>query len=131
MAATWKPLLALLKKHDACAEACQWAKDYALPAEAWAACHRPDWLLWSLAELGLRDGTKDLIFFCRAMRETPLPDGRTVWDLLTDPRSRAAVEIAERFCRGEATEQELYAATKTQTNILREIYGNPFSEARP
>ena len=47
---------------------------------------------------------------CAFVRRTPIGDGRTVWDLLTDDRSRKAVEVAERFANGEATERELDAA---------------------
>ena len=47
---------------------------------------------------------------CRFVRHTPIGDGRTVWDLLPDDRSRKAVEVAERFADGEATERELDAA---------------------
>jgi hypothetical protein len=36
---------------------------------------------------------------------------RVVWDLLTDPRSRHAVEIAERFVEGMADQQELASAS--------------------
>ena len=48
---------------------------------------------------------------CRFVRHTPIGDGRTVWDLLPDDRSRKAVEVAERFADGEATERELDAAS--------------------
>jgi hypothetical protein len=44
------------------------------------------------------------------VRETPLADGRKVWDLLTDERSRKAVEVAERHADGLATYDELAAA---------------------
>jgi hypothetical protein len=36
---------------------------------------------------------------------------RRVWHLLTDPRSRAAIEVAERFVDGAADQQELLEAS--------------------
>jgi hypothetical protein len=45
-----------------------------------------------------------------AVRNTPLPDGRKVWDLLTDERSRRAVEVKELWIDGKATDVELDAA---------------------
>lgn len=47
---------------------------------------------------------------CRFVRETPIGGGRTVWDLLTDERSRKAVGIAEAYVDGKATDAELYVA---------------------
>jgi hypothetical protein len=49
-------------------------------------------------------------FACRAIRETPAAGGGTVWDLLTDERSRRVVEVAEAYLAGAATEQDLDAA---------------------
>jgi hypothetical protein len=49
---------------------------------------------------------------CRAVRETPIGDGRTVWDLLTDERSRQAVAVAERYAAGDATDEEMRAAAR-------------------
>lgn len=50
------------------------------------------------------------LWACWCVRHTPLAGGRTTWDLLDDERSRRAVEVAERFARGEATGGELAAA---------------------
>jgi hypothetical protein len=50
------------------------------------------------------------LFACKCVRETPVGEGRTVWDLLTDERSRNAVDVAERYAIGQATQDELAAA---------------------
>jgi hypothetical protein len=44
-------------------------------------------------------------FACRCVRETMLPDGRQVWDLLSID-SRKAVETAENFISGTVSEEE-------------------------
>ena len=49
-------------------------------------------------------------FACWCVRHTPLGDGRVVWDLLTDERSRQAVEIKEAWLAGKATDQILNEA---------------------
>lgn len=61
--------------------------------------------------LWMADATETLhSMACWCVRETPLADGRKVWDLLTDERSRQAVIVKERWLRGEATDEELDAA---------------------
>ena len=47
---------------------------------------------------------------CWCLRHTPFGDGRTLWELLVDERSRRVVEVAERHVRGEATDHELFDA---------------------
>ena len=41
------------------------------------------------------------------VRHTPLADGRTVYDLLTDQRSIAAIETCEAYALGQASDEEL------------------------
>ena len=60
--------------------------------------------------LGMMSENDRRLAACCFVRRTPIGDGRTVWDLLTDDRSKRAVEVAERFADGEATERELDAA---------------------
>ena len=61
--------------------------------------------------LWVADAEKTLrLSACWCVRHTPLADGRTVWDLLTDARSKEAVVVAERFAAGNASVEELDAA---------------------
>jgi hypothetical protein len=105
-----------LRSLRACDAAITWAAGYDDLPSAWAACERGDWMLWLLATGRLADDRTLRRLACRMVRETPVydadghPDGRTVWDLLTDERSRVAVETAERWCDGRATDEELRAA---------------------
>src|SRR5262245_11190281 len=53
----------------------------------------------------LRGGGQD-----RRLRLFACACARSVWDLLPGGRSRATVEVAERFADGQAAERELWAA---------------------
>ena len=59
------------------------------------------------------------LFACWSVRNTPLADGRTVWDLLADKRSQTAVEVAERYADGLATYDELAAARDAAWDAAR------------
>jgi len=76
---------------------------------AWRVCKQPTQMCWLLRNL-IADKRKQNLLGCRLIRETPLGNGRKVWDLLTDERSRNFVEIVKRFEKAEATGYELYAA---------------------
>jgi len=92
-----------LRRLGACEEARDWAQGKNL-ATAWVTCNRPDWMLWLLDEVGYRDDRTLRLFACWCVRQ------ETCWSLLSDERSRAAVEVAERYARGDATDEELSAA---------------------
>ena len=95
---------------DACVEAHEWSKGVKDLQTAWATCPRSDWMIWALHRIDFKDERKFRLCACQCVRETPLADGRTLWDLLTDERSRNAVEVAERFAEGKATDDERSAA---------------------
>jgi hypothetical protein len=103
-----------LKKHDACTGGAKWALSISGDmADVWDAMikqDRHDWLIWTATRPGVFPDSTLRKLACRFVRETPLHDGRKVWDLLIDERSRKAVEVAELYANGKATAQELEAA---------------------
>ena len=105
-----KKYIAWLREHDACAEAIAWSEARADFAACWWECEDTAWLLWLLDHAKILDDRRARLFGCWCVRQTPLADGRVVWDLLTDERSRAAVGVAERYAVGEASADELAAA---------------------
>ena len=58
--------------------------------------------IWAATCKGVLDDKTLRLFACKCVRE--------VWHLLTDERSRKAVEVAERYAVGDATDEELDAA---------------------
>ncbi|HON83019.1 MAG TPA: hypothetical protein PLI22_02645, partial [Caldisericia bacterium] len=94
---------------DTCEPAREWLDENGITtlAEAWDQCDRADWMLWLDGALDLLTDRVRRLIACRCVRETPLSDGRKVWDLLTDERSRQAVAVAERYAAGEATDEQL------------------------
>jgi hypothetical protein len=101
----------LIAQFSPCEEGGAFLREQGTLEAAWDTCVRSDWMLWLDARLDLLTPRQRAEFACRCVRETPAGEG-TVWDLLTDDRSRRAVETAEAFMRGEATEEELREAAK-------------------
>ena len=103
-----------LKKHSACKDGAKWAlsisKDMGDVWEAMIAEEKHTWLIWTLSRAGVFPDSVLRKLACRFVRETPWADGRKAWDLLTDERSRTAIEVAELYAAGKVTYEELQAA---------------------
>ena len=77
------------------------------------------------------NGLDDALWCCRAepqyakeWRLYAVWCARQVQHLTTDPRSIAAVDVAERFANGEATQAELDAAGAAQSKRFLEVVGD-------
>jgi len=103
-----------LKKHEACKDGAKWALSISDDmADVWDAMIEQGmraWLIWTATRPGVFPDAALRKLACRFVRETPLHDGRKVWDLLVDERSRKAVEVAEAYADGKATYEELQTA---------------------
>ena len=104
-------------KFDACKSGRVWAykqtllKSKAMMSDIWPLLiARPEDLRWAATREGVFSDKDLRLMACQFVRETPLTNGRKVWDLLTDKRSRNAVIIAEKFANGEVTNAAMDAA---------------------
>jgi len=100
-------LLDYIRRRRACAQGMAIAEQHETLTEAIRACPL-EYKLWALGNLmpqRIRVGIAAHI-----VRHTPLADGRTVYDLMTDERSRAALDVCDRYAAGAATDDDLTAA---------------------
>jgi hypothetical protein len=96
-----------LRKHHACPEGYAWAVSTCSTMQQVWDTAKPEWLVWVATRPGVLDDITLRRFACWCARQ--------VWHLLTDDRSRHAVETAELFCDGKATLEELAAAKAAAT----------------
>jgi hypothetical protein len=88
--------------HGACDEGRAWARDNCQTMlEVWVTV-KPAWLVWVATRKNVLSDKALRLFACFCARQN--------WHLLTDKRSRTAVEVAERYANGLATDAELSAA---------------------
>ena len=99
----------------ACSDAVEWLRTAAHPdlASAWAACQRGDWLLWLAARLSgppWSDARRPLVLAACACAREALPAFEARFP--KDSRPRHALDTAEAWCRGDATQDEVLAAQR-------------------
>lgn len=97
-----------LRSQGACTDGVQYASQHPTLDAAIKACTEYAWLTWAVDHL--LDEPQRVAVRCYIVRHTPLADGRTVWDLLTDERSRKRIEIEEAWARGEDVSDDDRAA---------------------
>ncbi len=105
-------VIEILEALNACNEAMDWVREVK-PKTLWEViekCKRSDWQEWLLYEI-VPDVDENLLrmYGVRCVRETPLKDGRKVFDVLTDECSINALDVAECFANGIATDEDLAA----------------------
>jgi hypothetical protein len=103
-------------RHGACFAGRAWAASNCVDmADVWrrlcAGEGHIGWLVWVLSRPGVLTRRQRARLAARFAAETPLADGRTTWDLLTDERSREAIRMARRYASGRATRAHLDAAS--------------------
>ena len=119
----------LLIKLDACADAVKWAEGFETLEAAWNGCQSSRWMLWLLQHVGFDDQKTLRLYACACVRRTPLADGRTVWDLLTDEHIKNAVVVAEQFALRLATTDELRAAAEAARDAMWAAWGAVWAAA--
>lgn len=89
-------------KHNACQDGRDWALQNCATMRAVWDRAKPEWLIWIATRQGVLSD--------RELRLFAVWSARQVQHLMTDPRSVAALDVAERHANGEATDDELQAA---------------------
>ena len=91
-----------LKALGACEEAITFASKFNTFQEAWDACNRSDWMLWIIENKSWFTDNELRLFAVRCARD--------VQHLMKDKRSITAIDVAENYANGQATNYELDAA---------------------
>ena len=104
-------MVKFLKGNNACREGFKWAVDSCNSmTDVWVTA-KPEWLVWVATRPGVLDDITLRRFACFSVRQ--------IWHLLTDERSKRAVEVTELFCDGKATLAELNDAAAAAARAAR------------
>lgn len=90
--------LKLAVRLNSCIAARCFVADFKSVKDAWEACPRGDWLLWTASSLGV---DRKLLMLAK------VECASTAKHLMNDERSIRSLEVAKKYALGEATEQEL------------------------
>lgn len=89
-------------KHRACEEGKEWAlASCASMKDVWEKA-KPEWLIWV--------ATRPSVLTDKELRLFAVYCARQVQHLMTDPRSIEAIDVAEKFVQGKASDDELARA---------------------
>ena len=103
----------MLDDLGACEESLDWLKEKK-PSnvyQAWRSCPRGDWLLWFAAKIGV-DRRLVVAAACEIARDAlPIFEGKYP----DDNRPRKAIETAEEWCKGKATQEQVRMAAAAAT----------------
>ena len=116
-----------ITRYKPCEEAVDYLRTQPDLETAWQNCQRADWMLWALCRVGQK--YNGLLAACAVVRNTLLRDGRTVWDLLTDERSRTAIETVEAHVRGEVNRKELESVRDAAYAAVAAAYAAAYAAA--
>ena len=88
--------------HEACRDGVAWAlENCSTMQEVWDTS-KPEWLVWVATRRGVLTDKELRLFAVWCCRQ--------IWHLITDERSRDAVDVAEQYATGEATAAQLGVA---------------------
>lgn len=107
--------------HDECLNDPTWTvKHCATMDDVWRTIH-PTWLVWIATRPGVLDD--------RTLRRFAVWSARQVQHLMTDQRSIAALDVAERHTDGQATDDELATAFDSAASAARSTAGDSVIDA--
>ena len=111
----------LLIRLKACEEAVNWCNGKSL-GKAWDTATNSEWMLWLLYNHP-NEATD------RELRLIAVKCARQVQHLMTDKRSINALDVAEKFANGCATNKQLYAAMYAAWDAARAAAWDAASDA--
>jgi hypothetical protein len=96
-----------VKLQSACSSGLEYMLKSKSTEKAWNECVNPQWMFWALRHIGYDDRKTLTLLACKIACDTPLSDGRHTYELMTDKRSRDAIEAAILYAHRKITLDDL------------------------